>query len=110
MVTQETHVLVYILILTDLLHLLLSHGPGNDKLLKGKRQAAHTGYPTQHSQWSPRVVWDRGASQDSRLPKLRPGKSQANRVVGHFIDNNDIRLHRQKAFNDSQTGLFHTCK
>ena len=46
MVIQETHVLVYILILTDLLHILLSHGPGNYKLFEGKRQVAHKGYPT----------------------------------------------------------------
>lgn len=45
MVIQETYVLVYIFILTDLLHVLLSHAPGNYKLLKSKKQGAHTGYP-----------------------------------------------------------------
>lgn len=102
MVIQETYILVYILFFfTDLVPILLSHAPGNHKLLesKSKRQAAHTGNPTQYFWWSPRVVWDWRASQDLGLSKLRLESPRQTRMVGDFTGDNAVRLHRQKAFN-----------
>lgn len=34
---QKTYALVYILILTDLVHVLFSHAPGNHKFLESKK-------------------------------------------------------------------------